>query len=825
MTRSVSARLFCVLLAAVVPSQGYYYFVHYLNGGSVPEKFDLSELPDRTVRFFVSEDGPTKYTPSDTLNSVLGQIQQAAGVWNGVASSGLRVSFGGFENASTQQNAPGGDVIFEDLPPGVEGYGGPTSTASPVAAAGGSPFLPIVRSVIHLNRNLALAPGPSYSQSFFMTILHEMGHALGLQHTFTSATMSQATTRATTLTHPLGADDIAGISTLYPNLGLKQFGSITGRITAGGQPVHLASVVAIQAGADAVSAVTNPDGTFRMDGVPPGQYYVYAHTMPPDADISGPWNANGTVAAATGPVNTIFYPATSGVQIQAGSVTGGINIATTTRGDVPLYDGQVYGFFSNDKIEVTPAEVNMLSSGPATVAASIITAANGLAPGLGARIIGDTAAITGVQPYNGNGFTYYALNLSFNAQSQPGPQHLIFDVPGYLYILPSAINLTRSDPPSVTLVNENGDGTLTVTGANWTSATLLYFDSLPATILSLDPKAGAAVVIPPQGTNDQQATVTAYNADGQNSQLLQSASPITFAYGGAATPSISVSPSSLPAGSDAVIDIAASGFTFTPGATTVGFGTSDIFVQRLFVLSPTHIQADVSVSPHAALSNPDVTAISGFQVATASSGFQITPAAAGLAAPYPVLVNGVSGLTGSYAGAIVSLYGLNLAQNGTPSISLGGEVVTVFYASSSQINFRIPADLEPGPTTLLVNNGLLPGLPITVNIDPPPAHIAAVQNSSGAYIYGASPAHPGDTLIVTLTGFGQPGALVAPSAVKVGVGGVSHAATQINQVGQYTQVTFQLNPDDPVGRSEQLVVYLDGLSSYPAVIPVLNPGD
>ena len=124
-----------------------------------------------------------------------------------------------------------------------------------------------------------------------------------------------------------------------------------------------------------------------------------------------------------------------------------------------------------------------------------------------------------------------------------------------------------------------------------------------------------------------------------------------------------------------------------------------------------------------------------------------------------------------------------------------------------------------------MNNGLLSGLPITVNIDTPPADIAAVQNSSGAYIYGASPAHPGDTLIVTLTGFGQPGVTVAPSAVQVGVGGVNHQASHITQFGEYTQVTFQLNPDDPVGQSEQLVVYLNGRSSYPARIPVVNPGD
>ena len=78
MSRRLSAGLLCGFLAATVPSQGYYYFVHYLNGVNAPEKFDFSALPAHTVTFFVSEDGPSTYSQTDTFNSLLGQIQQAA---------------------------------------------------------------------------------------------------------------------------------------------------------------------------------------------------------------------------------------------------------------------------------------------------------------------------------------------------------------------------------------------------------------------------------------------------------------------------------------------------------------------------------------------------------------------------------------------------------------------------------------------------------------------------------------------------------------------------------------------------------------------------
>jgi len=113
--------VFLALAAISVPASAYYHFIHYLNGVNVPEKYDLTALPNSTVTFFVSEAGPTVYNQTDTFNSVLSQIQQATQVWNGVSASAIRVAFGGLENTSTPQNTPGADVIFEDLPPGIYG--------------------------------------------------------------------------------------------------------------------------------------------------------------------------------------------------------------------------------------------------------------------------------------------------------------------------------------------------------------------------------------------------------------------------------------------------------------------------------------------------------------------------------------------------------------------------------------------------------------------------------------------------------------------------------------------------------------------------------
>jgi hypothetical protein len=824
----------CVLILfalIALPAPAYYHFVTYLNAVGVPEKFDLTALPNNTVTVFVSENGPQTYSSNDNFNSVLTQVSQATLVWNGIASSNLRVAFGGLENSSTLQNTPGIDVLFEDLPPGIEGYGGPTSSLTPATAADKTQFIPIVRSSMHLNLNMTVLPGPSYNETFLMTTLHELGHALGLQHPFTSATMSQATTRATTLTHPLGADDIAGLSVLYPNANFAQFGSIAGQITVSGKGVHLASVVAIPVAGDAVSAVTNTDGSFRIDGVPPGSYYVYVHTMPPDADIFGPWNAAGNVVPASGPVNTLFYPGTASfaqaatVSVQSGVVTTGIDIATSAISNVPFYDGQVYGYFNNDAIAITPADVNILG-GPTTLAASLATpATNGQVPGLGAQAIGTSLSIGDVYPYTAGGYTYYGLQLAFDSGTQPGSQHVVFNSPGYTYVLPAAINLTQSGPPTVTAVSGNGDGTLTVTGTNWASNTLLYFDGLPSSIVSLDPTAGSAVVVPPAGTNNQQAILSAYNFDGQNSQFVQSASPVAYSYASAAAPVINtIAPSSLPAGAEASIDITGSGFSFTPGQTSVGFGTSDILVQQIFVLSPNHLQVNVLVSPNAALANPDVSVIAGFQLATAPAGFQITSPIAGLPVPVSILVNALPGLNGVYAGAIVSLYGSNLAAaSAVPVVTLGGQPVTVLYASPTQLNLQLPSGLTPGPAILTLNNGAVAAFPITIGIATLPASIDAIQNANGDYLNSTLPAQQGAMLIVTLGNFAPPGTNIDPSRVQASVAGVSHSVLTVAQAGSLYQVTFLLNSNETVGQSEQLIVYLDGRSSYPASIAVSYP--
>ena len=138
-------------------------------------------------------------------------------------------------------------------------------------------------------------------------------------------------------------------------------------------------------------------------------------------------------------------------------------------------------------------------------------------------------------------------------------------------------------------------------------------------------------MIPPQGASGQNATVTVFTADNQNSMLVQSANPVTYAYPAANAPQISRDqPVALPAGfnadgTSAMVDITATNTNFVHGQVTVGFGTSDIEVRRVWVLSPTQLVADVVVANNAAVGAWPVNVISGFQVAEQPAAFQIQP--------------------------------------------------------------------------------------------------------------------------------------------------------------------------------------------------------
>ena len=836
-------------LVSTLPAAAYYHFLHYgANGAVIPEKYNLPQLQNSTITFLVSDAGPASYLANDSFPSVVNQIRRATQVWNGVTTSALRVAFGGLYTVGTADNSPGGVVVFEDLPPGVLAYSGPTvcedltpngppgcQSQIPFAA---DTFLPILRSTMHMSRNLTNLPGPSYSETFFLVSVHEMGHALGLQHTFASSTMSTITTRATSLSAPLGADDRAGISELYPAASFaSQFGSISGQITYGddNSPVHMASVVAFSNTAPTVSAVTLADGTFQMNGVQPGQYYLYVHPLPPTADIESPRDANGNAVDPSQPFDAVVYPgalSTVGgtqVTVTAGNNSSGYNVAVTRRADVPIYDVAMYSYFppnSPTATAVHPAYINQNSNPGTVVAYGVGIADNGTeTSGLNVQVLGSASQVYAVSPYtDGNGNSFLALYLALSNFGSPGAQHLFFSTADYLYLLPSAFSITAGQPPTISAVTTDSDGSVMVAGQGFALGTQIFFDSLPGAVQNRDLANGLIALIAPLGASGQTATLTAFNSDGQNSSFLQSASPLTFSYPTLPATSLSIAPASLPAGAEAMVTVTGTNTNFLQGDTVFAFGTHDVAIRNTFVLSPTQAIVDVGMPVGSAQVTTQVTALTGFQLDIAPQAFQLQSPISGLPAPYPILFNGVQGQTGSYAGAIVSLYGTNLqaSNNVTPVVTINGVQANLLYTSQYLINLQIPSSLAPGIATLLVNNGSFSSYPVTVNIDPPQAVILSLQLGPNQPVDNNNSAQAGQAIDMLVSGFPNPGQTIDPSRVQVSVGGVTLPAVSVTQVGTSNvyDVNFVLSSAVQPGSQVPVIVYLDGLSSVQTTILV-----
>jgi uncharacterized protein (TIGR03437 family) len=806
---------------AAANAHGYYFWTHYrLNNAPynpAPEKYDLTALPNKTVTFYVADSGPAVYGANDSFAAVLSQIRQAAAAWNSVSTSDLRVAFGGVYAAGTPQNTPGGQVIFEQLPPGVLGLGGVSAKAD-ISTSPNNSFYPIVTSLMHLTRDLTQSPGPAYTDFFFLDVVHEMGHALGLQHTFTSSAMSQATTRATSLTRIIDADDSAGISVLYPTPSFgTQHGSISGRVVFNnGQPVHLASVVAIRSGGSPVSAFTLPDGTFRIDGIPAGSYYVYAHPLPPTADVVSPTDPSGNPVPPSGPFTTLLYPGVSNfqsaapVQVNAGGVTPNINFSVAARASVPLYDLQVYSFINGNGIK--PAYLNENTPVGTTTAKGVGLGTNGTAaPGLSAQVLGGAATIYSTLGYgDGTGATYYAMYMYFSLGGTSGPQHLVFTLPDYTFILPNAVNLTLNNPPTITNIGANGDGSVSISGTNFASDSRFFFDGSPLTVRSLDAANGVAVAVPPVGASAQRATVAVVNGDGQNSFFTQPSTSPVFAYPTAATTSLVLSPPSLPAGVEAMIDITGVNTNFSQGQTTVGFGSSDVYVRRVFVLSPTHLQVNVYIAPSAATTFTEVSVLTGFQSAVQANGFQITAVNPRLPVISPLVVNTIAGQTSIYPGAVVSVFGSNLTAGATlPLLTFNGVPATVLFASATQLNLQIPSSLTPGTVTMQLANAVGVSYPVNVTIEAPPTTLTGILGTGSVPVDAAHPAHSGDVVTILVSNFADASASVGANRVQISVGNATMPALI---VAPYSTGVFQIQTILPglAPGSQPISIYLDG---------------
>jgi hypothetical protein len=837
-----------VMAAMSSMASAYYYWVFYpsATGPYTPllGHFDLNALHDNTVQFFISDTAPSALMPGDSTTAIYSQIERAASAWNNVGTSALRLHFGGITKLGIPQSVPGIDVVFDDdMPPGIVAQTRPTFPADlTFLNAEGTTFVPILRSQVQLRSNLTLAgyEQPSYSDAFFTTLVHEFGHALGLQHTLTSGVMSTAITRATTKGIPLSPDDVAGISLLYPRPGyVATTGSITGRVTLAGAGVNLASVVALSTTGVAISAMTNPDGTYRLEGVPPGQYYLYVHPLPPaqlgevtPANIVVPQDPQNDDFSANTGFGTEFFPGTRDwtqatvIGVVSGKTVEQVDFAVTARpGGPAVYAMETYGYQNGVAIAAPPLPVKTRNALVFYAPGSTVDNQTAMAPGLNVSVIGDAAQVeAGSLQYYTQGFLLMAVDTG----DLPTPTHVALAVTlnDDLYVLPAAFTVTPNQPPSITALNTVvgllGVGVTTVTGANLSAGTRILLDGAPATVVSAN-EDGSLLISEPPGLSGYQATVEAVNPDGQTSlQALGAADRPLFSYPLRDSVEIVPTPGAVTAGTDTLMVISGVNTHFAAGQTVVGFGSSDIAVRSTWVVSPQMVILNLSVAPGALPGTASVTVSTGLEIVTRPDILNVVaadPAQISLRVP---IVNAVTGLAGVPAGgtALIRTSGLPENMDGW-QLRIGPDTTSFTVGDDGTLTVPVPADLAVGqqPVELVA-----PGAPpaavvprVILQLDPPPPVILAAVDSTaadgaGVAVTPSTPAQLGDTVTLTVSGLaGGTGGLPAAGGVWINIG-----------AGVYPALAVAPVPQDPGAPPQDLALVQFVLPEDLAVDPTLS---
>lgn len=185
---------------------------------------------------------------------------------------------------SNAKDFPTGVIAFTDL---ITSFGPPPTTYScttpPTSRTCSLPSC-IIDADIEFNPKEQFSTStPPLAAHFDVQSVgtHEIGHLLGLDHSGIAHAIMYpfGDTEATGQQRTLAIDDTAGIAFLYPASNFaSSTGTISGAIKLNGAGIFAAHVVAVDAnsGAAVLDGLTNPDGTYKLVGVPPGTYNVLA---------------------------------------------------------------------------------------------------------------------------------------------------------------------------------------------------------------------------------------------------------------------------------------------------------------------------------------------------------------------------------------------------------------------------------------------------------------------------------------------------------------------------------------------------------------------
>ncbi|MBT6627188.1 MAG: matrixin family metalloprotease, partial [Gemmatimonadetes bacterium] len=239
-----------------------------------------------TVRYVLNATGSDDMQPA----AAFGIIREAFATWSRVSTSRLEFQDDGVDAGATANRRDRRNVVIFD------------ETGRTLSAPAGSGIIAVTRlnsdvftgeisdaDIIYNGRDFTFAADPVGDQIDLLDVtIHEIGHFFGLNHTPLTGhpalqpTMNPFYSGSPGEASSLAADDIAGISTMYPTSEhSRTSGTISGIVTdRAGTPLFGTHVVAQGTDGTLVSTLSGAEGgqeqpgNYTLRGLNPGDYSV-----------------------------------------------------------------------------------------------------------------------------------------------------------------------------------------------------------------------------------------------------------------------------------------------------------------------------------------------------------------------------------------------------------------------------------------------------------------------------------------------------------------------------------------------------------------------
>jgi len=283
------ATLACVAITTE-PASAYLKLGTRVGSGTVNLRWE-----DFPVRYFITNTAGGGVSATQLRQAV----DRAFANWTAVETASISAEFAGFTQARPNDDDGLTVIGFVNLPDQDRTLGATSFLVDTVSGE-------IVEAEIYLNSFFSWSVASAGEANRFdveSIALHEIGHLFGLGHSALGETELRSGGRrvlaaeavmfpvafsaGSTAGRTLRADDIAGISEIYPSsVYRRERGSISGRITKSSQGVLGAHVVAfnLRTGKLVGGFSLNEDGSFVIAGLEPGAHALRVEPLD-DGDV------------------------------------------------------------------------------------------------------------------------------------------------------------------------------------------------------------------------------------------------------------------------------------------------------------------------------------------------------------------------------------------------------------------------------------------------------------------------------------------------------------------------------------------------------------